>query len=91
MRSPGGSLCSPPSGNGPLNVGGMAWAEVWVATCKLGPWRALSTLCSNLVFPQDARRQSSSQSDPLCPGGEAGFPGRRVHPRSPTNKVTARL
>lgn len=79
MRSPGGGLCSPPSGSGHLNVGGMAWAEVWVATCKLGPWRVLSTLCSNLVFPQDARRQSSSQV------GKRGFRdavSTRGHPQT---------
>lgn len=29
--------------------------------------------------------------DPLHPGGEVGFQERHVHPRSPTNKVTARL
>lgn len=41
--------------------------------------------------PLDSRRLSSTSEVPPSLPKEAGFPGRHVHPRSSTDKVTARV
>lgn len=89
-----GRLRSPPAGSGHLTgLGhGHLSSEDWpAAKCELTEASFVHYLLRAPALTSYFPRGLRAPSRILSPGGEAGFPGRHVQPRSPTNKVTARL